>query len=120
MLFTPAEPTSAEASCRRRLARYVPSHINDMLRLLSAYTRLFWLQQQQLFKVSELNTIFLFGFRTVFGGGRSTGFALIYDDLEAAKKFEPKYRLARVSFPSCRRRVAVLTPIVRFTIERPG
>jgi small subunit ribosomal protein S24e len=55
------------------------------------------LQQQQLFKVSELNTIFLFGFRTVFGGGRSTGFALIYDDLEAAKKFEPKYRLARVS-----------------------
>jgi small subunit ribosomal protein S24e len=57
------------------------------------------LQQQQLFKVSELNTIFLFGFRTVFGGGRSTGFALIYDDLEAAKKFEPKYRLARVSFP---------------------
>ena len=51
----------------------------------------------QLFKVSEMNLIFLFGFRTVFGGGRSTGFALIYDDLESAKKFEPKYRLARVS-----------------------
>ena len=29
-------------------------------------------------------------------GGRSTGFALIYDSIEDAKKFEPKYRLARV------------------------
>ncbi len=49
----------------------------------------------QLFKVSETNRVFLFGFRTVFGGGRSTGFALIYDTLEAAKKYEPKHRLAR-------------------------
>ena len=39
----------------------------------------------------------LFGFRTDFGGGKSTGFALIYDSLEDAKKYEPKYRLARVS-----------------------
>jgi ribosomal protein S24E len=37
-----------------------------------------------------------FGFRTVFGGGRSTGFALVYDDEAAQKKFEPKYRLVRV------------------------
>lgn len=37
-----------------------------------------------------------FGFRTVFGGGRSTGFALIYDDEAAQRKFEPKYRLVRV------------------------
>eukprot|EP00600_Ochromonadales_sp_CCMP1393_P003372 CAMPEP_0174982512 /NCGR_PEP_ID=MMETSP0004_2-20121128/16553_1 /TAXON_ID=420556 /ORGANISM="Ochromonas sp., Strain CCMP1393" /LENGTH=137 /DNA_ID=CAMNT_0016234509 /DNA_START=60 /DNA_END=473 /DNA_ORIENTATION=- len=49
----------------------------------------------QLFKVSELNQIFLFGFRTVFGGGRTTGFCVIYDDLDSAKKYEPKYRLAR-------------------------
>jgi small subunit ribosomal protein S24e len=33
----------------------------------------------------------------VFGGGKSTGFALIYDTLEAAKKYEPKFRLARVN-----------------------
>ncbi|TMW40604.1 hypothetical protein DOY81_014315, partial [Sarcophaga bullata] len=33
--------------------------------------------------------------RTAFGGGRSTGFALIYDTLDFAKKFEPKYRLVR-------------------------
>lgn len=32
-----------------------------------------------------------------FGGGKSTGFGLIYDSIENAKKFEPKYRLVRVS-----------------------
>ncbi len=31
-----------------------------------------------------------------FGGGKSTGFGLIYDTVDAAKKFEPKYRLIRV------------------------
>merc|ERR1712080_428893 len=30
-----------------------------------------------------------------FGGGKSTGFALIYDTMDFAKKFEPKYRLLR-------------------------
>jgi len=43
-----------------------------------------------------------FGFRTHFGGGRSTGFALIYDDEASQKKFEPRFRLVRVcitSFP---------------------
>merc|ERR1712168_1479563 len=36
-----------------------------------------------------------FGFRTNFGGGKTTGFALIYDTMDFAKKFEPKYRLVR-------------------------
>ncbi|KAG8791605.1 hypothetical protein FRC12_008667 [Ceratobasidium sp. 428] len=36
-----------------------------------------------------------FGFKTQFGGGRSTGFGLIYDDEAAQRKFEPKYRLVR-------------------------
>ncbi|KAI9102529.1 ribosomal protein L23/L15e core domain-containing protein [Phlyctochytrium arcticum] len=39
--------------------------------------------------------IFVFGFRTQFGGGKSTGFALIYNSLDSAKKFEPKHRLVR-------------------------
>merc|ERR1712126_380903 len=39
--------------------------------------------------------VFAFGFKTNFGGGKSTGFALIYDTLDFAKKFEPKYRLLR-------------------------
>ncbi|XP_066956215.1 LOW QUALITY PROTEIN: small ribosomal subunit protein eS24 [Macrobrachium rosenbergii] len=41
------------------------------------------------------DVVFAFGFKTQFGGGKSTGFALIYDTLEYAKKIEPKYRLAR-------------------------
>lgn len=43
------------------------------------------------------DVIFCFGFKTAYGGGRSTGFALIYDSLDFAKKIEPKFRLARVS-----------------------
>ena len=39
--------------------------------------------------------IFAFGFKTNFGGGKSTGFALIYDTMDFAKKFEPKFRLVR-------------------------
>ena len=50
-----------------------------------------------MYKVTDSNTIITFGFRTDFGGGKSTGFALIYDDVDAAKKYEPKYRLARVN-----------------------
>ncbi|KAF2072852.1 hypothetical protein CYY_005829 [Polysphondylium violaceum] len=49
----------------------------------------------KLHKVADSETIFLFGFKTDFGGGKSTGFGLIYDNLEVAKKFEPKFRLAR-------------------------
>jgi small subunit ribosomal protein S24e len=37
----------------------------------------------------------LFGFRTKFGGGKSTGFCLIYDNENSMRKFEPKYRLVR-------------------------
>jgi len=39
--------------------------------------------------------VFTFGFRTNFGGGKSSGFALVYDTMDFAKKFEPKYRLVR-------------------------
>ena len=40
--------------------------------------------------------ISVFGLRTQFGGGKTTGFALVYDSPEAMKKFEPLYRLVRV------------------------
>ena len=49
-----------------------------------------------LYKTDKTRVV-TFGFRTHFGGGRSTGFGLIYDDEAAQKKFEPKYRLVRVS-----------------------
>ena len=48
-----------------------------------------------MYDVRDGNTIFVFGFRTNFGGGKSTGFGLIYDDVKAAEKFEPKHRLVR-------------------------
>merc|ERR1711973_261030 len=35
-----------------------------------------------------------FGFRTHFGGGKTTGFTLVYDNMDLLKKFEPKHRLA--------------------------
>ena len=38
----------------------------------------------------------VFGLRTQFGGGKTTGFGLVYDSPEAMKKFEPQYRLVRV------------------------
>ncbi|MES1916238.1 MAG: hypothetical protein MHM6MM_008077 [Cercozoa sp. M6MM] len=41
-------------------------------------------------------TVVLFGFRTQYGGGKSTGFGLIYDTLADLKKFEPKYRQVRL------------------------
>ena len=49
-----------------------------------------------MYDVKDLNTVFVFGMRTQFGGGKSSGFGLIYDNVEVAKKFEPKYRLIRV------------------------
>lgn len=48
-----------------------------------------------LYKTDKARVV-TFGFKTHFGGGRSTGFALIYDDEESQKKFEPRYRLVRV------------------------
>lgn len=50
----------------------------------------------RMYEVKDPNSIFVFKFRTHFGGGKSTGFGLIYDSVESAKKYEPKYRLIRV------------------------
>lgn len=51
-------------------------------------------------KLSELykadkDAVSVFGFRTHFGGGKSTGFGLIYQSVADAKRFEPTYRLVR-------------------------
>jgi small subunit ribosomal protein S24e len=47
------------------------------------------------FKADGKN-VSLFGFKTLYGGGRSTGFCLIYDNHDYFLKYEPKYRLRRV------------------------
>ncbi|KAJ1413906.1 Ribosomal protein S24e [Sesbania bispinosa] len=41
----------------------------------------------RMYEVKDPNTLFVFKFRTHFGGG----FGLIYDSVENAKKYEPKY-----------------------------
>ncbi|KAI9499633.1 40S ribosomal protein S24 [Zychaea mexicana] len=45
---------------------------------------------------SNKEVVSVFGFKTHFGGGKTTGFALIYDSVESLKKFEPKHRLVRI------------------------
>lgn len=45
---------------------------------------------------AQKDQVSVFGLRTQFGGGKTTGFALVYDSPEAMKKFEPLYRLVRV------------------------
>merc|ERR1712183_705041 len=42
---------------------------------------------------STADNVVCFGFRTVMGGGKTTGFALVYENVDLLKKFEPKYRL---------------------------
>lgn len=41
------------------------------------------------------DVVFCFGLRTSYGGGKTTGFALVYDSLDLAKKFEPLHRLCK-------------------------
>lgn len=41
------------------------------------------------------HVIFVFGFKTHFGGGKTTVFGMIYNSLDYAKKTESKHRLAR-------------------------
>mmetsp|Transcript_19064 Transcript_19064/g.38883 ORF Transcript_19064/g.38883 Transcript_19064/m.38883 type:complete len:132 (-) Transcript_19064:505-900(-) len=49
----------------------------------------------EIYKIEDPSVIFLFGFRTKFGGGQSSGFGFIYFDITAARTTEPRYRLAR-------------------------
>lgn len=64
----------------------------------------------------------VFGLRTQFGGGKTTGFALIYDSPEATKKFEPHYRLVRIGLankiekPSRQQRTFFTMGVIAFTI----
>jgi ribosomal protein S24E len=50
---------------------------------------------------SQPDSIICYGFKCQFGGGRSTGFARIYDNMDYLKKFEPKFMLIRVSGHCC-------------------
>lgn len=47
---------------------------------------------------SKDEAISVFGLKTKFGGGRSTGFALVYDNVDIRKKYDHKKQLKRVCF----------------------
>ncbi|KAI5292770.1 hypothetical protein KEM52_006078 [Ascosphaera acerosa] len=53
----------------------------------------------ELYKAGK-EQVSVFGLRTQYGGGKTTGFALIYDSVVALKKFEPHYRLVRIGAAS--------------------
>ncbi|KDR70979.1 hypothetical protein GALMADRAFT_214312 [Galerina marginata CBS 339.88] len=59
----------------------------------------------KVYKVDESRVV-VFGLRTHFGGGRSSGFVLIYDNESSQKKFEPKYRLVRSGLQAKVRRLS--------------
>ncbi|KAL7722372.1 40S ribosomal protein S24 [Entamoeba marina] len=49
----------------------------------------------KMYKIKDIKTIVLSGFATKFGGGKTTGFGLIYDSLSAMKKYSAKHVLIR-------------------------
>ncbi|XP_019566672.2 small ribosomal subunit protein eS24 [Rhinolophus sinicus] len=53
-----------------------------------------WEKLAKMYKTTP-EVIFVFGFRTHFSGGETTGFGVIYDSLDYTKKNEPKHKLAR-------------------------
>ena len=59
--------------------------------------------------------VICFGFRSQWGGGRTIGFALIYDSIDFAKKFEPKCRQVRVSNNTFSRNLLSFSYIVENT-----
>ena len=46
------------------------------------------------FKCDSRNVV-LYGFRTQFGGDKSSGFCMIYDNVQGLCKYEPKHRLRK-------------------------
>ena len=49
---------------------------------------------------SKEEQIAIYGLKTKFGGGRTTGFATIYDSVDLRKKYDSKKMLRRVRFKS--------------------
>jgi small subunit ribosomal protein S24e len=48
------------------------------------------------FKTDEKNIV-VYGLKTQYGGGRSVGFCLVYENHQYLLKYEPKNRLRKVS-----------------------
>lgn len=55
-----------------------------------------WEKLARVYKTTR-DVIFAFGFRTHFGGDKTTGFSMTYGSLDYTKKNDPKHRLVRHS-----------------------
>ena len=51
-----------------------------------------------LYKVKNGNNVVLFGFKSKYGGGKTTGFCLIYDNFKARRRYDTRHRLVRDKF----------------------
>lgn len=58
------------------------------------------------FHVKDPKNIIVYGMRSKFGGGQSTGFALIYDDMKALKRFEPYHVQVRFGLAPAKEKTA--------------
>ena len=74
----------------------VPPSLRKILRIFFAKNTMLLTIRLLFFLDSKLLSVWIYILCNGIGGGRSTGFALIYDSVEDVKKFEAKYRLARV------------------------
>ena len=52
-------------------------------------------QLAKLYKVPEVDQVAVFNMKPQFGGGKTIGFGVIYDDMASMKRYEPNYRLVR-------------------------
>eukprot|EP00439_Symbiodinium_sp_Y106_P005338 s8593_g1.t1 len=100
--FSPQLPTMSEFTIRTRKFQTNPllarkQFVLDVIHPSMANVAKKDLTEKlaKMYKVKDTACIQLFSFKTAFGGGRSTGFGLIYESLDKMKKFEPKYRLKR-------------------------
>mmetsp|Transcript_272 Transcript_272/g.383 ORF Transcript_272/g.383 Transcript_272/m.383 type:complete len:146 (+) Transcript_272:98-535(+) len=50
---------------------------------------------QKMYKVKDAHSIVLFGFKSKYGGGKTKGFCLIYDNFRARKRYDYRHRLLR-------------------------
>eukprot|EP01083_Nonionella_stella_P284055 966870_1 len=52
----------------------------------------------KIYKEKDPHSIVMFGFKSKYGGGKTTGFCLIYDNFKARRIFDYRYRLVRDKF----------------------
>lgn len=103
--FRPAKMADSKAPFTVRIRKLLTNPLLqrkqmcvDLLHLGRANVSRKELQQRlmQQFKVQDPRCIIIANLATAFGGGRSRGQALIYDDFKAAQRFEHHYRLVRM------------------------